>query len=107
MCCIKLLPFLHIKSIKLLHERQLLWMLIALFLQSSMLEVEADCYWCLSKLLEGIQDHYTYAQPGIQRTVFRIKELIRSENSSLSWHLSPLATVAPAVVDELSYNHHH
>lgn len=42
-----------------------------------MLDVEADCYWCLSKLLEGIQDHYTYAQPGIQRTVFRVKELIR------------------------------
>jgi hypothetical protein len=44
-----------------------------------MLDIEADCYWCLSKLLEGIQDHYTYAQPGIQRSVFRIKELIRWE----------------------------
>jgi hypothetical protein len=42
-----------------------------------MLDVEADCYWCLCKLLEGIQDHYTYAQPGIQRTVFRLKELVR------------------------------
>jgi hypothetical protein len=42
-----------------------------------MLDVEADCYWCLCRLLEGIQDHYTYAQPGIQRTVFRLKELVR------------------------------
>ena len=39
--------------------------------------VEADCYWCLCKLLDGIQDHYTYAQPGIQRTVFAMKELVR------------------------------
>ncbi|KAG6395484.1 hypothetical protein SASPL_146129 [Salvia splendens] len=31
-----------------------------------MLDVEADCYWCLTKLLDGMQDHYTFAQPGIQ-----------------------------------------
>ncbi|KVH91431.1 hypothetical protein Ccrd_006546 [Cynara cardunculus var. scolymus] len=37
--------------------------------------VEADCYWCLSKLLDGMQDHYTFAQPGIQRLVFKLKEL--------------------------------
>ena len=40
-------------------------------------QVEADSYWCLCKLLDGIQDHYTYAQPGIQRTVFHLKELVR------------------------------
>jgi hypothetical protein len=39
--------------------------------------MEADCYWCLSKLLEGMQDHYTFAQPGIQRLVFKLKELVR------------------------------
>ena len=38
---------------------------------------EADAYWCLCKLLDGIQDHYTHAQPGIQRTVFRLTELVR------------------------------
>lgn len=100
-----------------------------------LLDVEADCYWCLCKLLDGIQvrptpaqlplrclsvpwrllapwlagllvpapachplgpregqlaaapaavpcppylpqDHYTYAQPGIQRTVFHVRELV-------------------------------
>ena len=39
--------------------------------------VEADCYWCLSKLLDGMQDHYTFAQPGIQRLVFKLKEVVR------------------------------
>ncbi|EHA8588744.1 GTPase-activating protein gyp1 [Cocos nucifera] len=38
--------------------------------------VEADCYWCLSKLLDGMQDHYTFAQPGIQRLIFKLKELV-------------------------------
>ncbi len=46
---------------------------------------EADAYWCLCKLLDGIQDHYTHAQPGIQRTVFRLKELVRRAPS----HLTP------------------
>jgi hypothetical protein len=32
---------------------------------------------CLCKLLDGIQDHYTYAQPGIQRCVFHTQELVR------------------------------
>ena len=39
--------------------------------------IEADCYWCLSNLLEGMQDHYTFAQPGIQRLVFKLKEVVR------------------------------
>ena len=39
--------------------------------------IEADCYWCLSKFLDVMQDHYTFAQPGIQRLVFRLKELVR------------------------------
>lgn len=40
--------------------------------------VEADSYWCLCRLLESIQDHYTHAQPGIQRMVFAFRELVRS-----------------------------
>lgn len=38
--------------------------------------MEADCYWCLCKLVESIQDHYTYAQPGVQRTVFLMQVLV-------------------------------
>lgn len=39
-------------------------------------QVEADTFWCLTKLLDGIQDNYTFAQPGIQRQVSKLKELI-------------------------------
>ena len=46
--------------------------------------IEADCYWCLSKFLDGMQDHYTFAQPGIQRLVFRLKELVRRIDGNVS-----------------------
>ncbi|EFN53456.1 hypothetical protein CHLNCDRAFT_25749, partial [Chlorella variabilis] len=52
-----------------------------------LLDVEADCYWCLCKLLDGIQDHYTYAQPGIQRCVFHTQELVRRVEEPLAAHL--------------------
>ncbi|MQM08900.1 hypothetical protein Taro_041756 [Colocasia esculenta] len=48
---------------------------------------EADCYWCLSKLLDGMQDHYTFAQPGIQRLVFKLKELVRRIDEPVSRHM--------------------
>lgn len=38
--------------------------------------IEADSFWCLSKLLDGIQDNYTFAQPGIQNKVRQLKDLI-------------------------------
>ncbi|EOY04760.1 Ypt/Rab-GAP domain of gyp1p superfamily protein isoform 1 [Theobroma cacao] len=49
--------------------------------------IEADCYWCLSKLLDGMQDHYTFAQPGIQRLVFKLKELVRRIDEPVSKHM--------------------
>lgn len=54
--------------------------------------IEADCYWCLSKLLDGMQDHYTFAQPGIQRLVFKLKELVRRiDGKPLFLHLAPFS----------------
>lgn len=50
------------------------------------LDIEADSYWCLCKLLDGIQDHYTYAQPGIQKTLFHVGELISRVEGSVAEH---------------------
>ncbi|KND04110.1 uncharacterized protein SPPG_01549 [Spizellomyces punctatus DAOM BR117] len=50
-------------------------------------EVEADCFWCLTKLLDGIQDNYTHAQPGIQRQIARLKELTNRIDARLYTHL--------------------
>lgn len=39
--------------------------------------IEADSFWCTSKLLDGIQDNYTFAQPGIQMKVSALQELVK------------------------------
>uniref|UniRef100_UPI00398E4643 TBC1 domain family member 22A n=1 Tax=Pristiophorus japonicus TaxID=55135 RepID=UPI00398E4643 len=64
--------------------------------------IEADSFWCMSKLLDGIQDNYTFAQPGIQRKVKALQELVsridgfhtyrcyNSRNHSYKKHLDSL-----------------
>lgn len=49
--------------------------------------VEADSYWCVTKLLDSIQDNYTFAQPGIQRMIFKLKELVNCVDKPLYRHL--------------------
>jgi len=65
--------------------------------EASRQQLEADCFWCFSKLLDGIQDNYTFAQPGIQLRISSLKELIsridgefflsRITCASVSFHL--------------------
>ncbi|OJJ43307.1 hypothetical protein ASPZODRAFT_154755 [Penicilliopsis zonata CBS 506.65] len=49
--------------------------------------VEADSFWCLTKLLDGIQDNYIYAQPGIHRQVNALRDLTVRIDSALAKHL--------------------
>ncbi|KAK3365796.1 RabGAP/TBC [Lasiosphaeria ovina] len=49
--------------------------------------VEADSFWCLTKLLDGIQDHYIVAQPGIQRQVASLRDLTARIDAGLAKHL--------------------
>ncbi|KAI9221512.1 rab-GTPase-TBC domain-containing protein [Blastocladiella britannica] len=49
--------------------------------------VEADAFWSLTKLIDGIQDNYTASQPGIQKLVGRLKDLVARIDASLSAHL--------------------
>lgn len=53
----------------------------------SLSEIEADSFWCLSKLLAGIQNNYTFAQPGIQQRVLQLKDLIQRVDGELHRHL--------------------
>ena len=55
--------------------------------EAVMLGVEADCYWCLSSFLDAVQDHYTFAQPGIQRCVYRLAALVQLLSPQLHAHL--------------------
>lgn len=49
--------------------------------------LEADSFWCLSRLLDGIQDNYIASQPGIQRSVKRMAELVARIDVPLYEHL--------------------
>lgn len=56
---------------------------VALLPPAALEALEADTFWCLSKLLDGIQDNYIFAQPGIQRQVRRMGELVGRINREL------------------------
>ena len=49
---------------------------------------EADAYWCLCRLLEGVQDHYTHGQPGIRRCAAAVDELVARVDAPLARHLA-------------------
>ena len=57
------------------------------FTQEERDSVEADSYWCLTTILAGIQDNYTFAQPGIQLKVRQLEELIQRIDNQLHTHL--------------------
>lgn len=53
----------------------------------TMMNIEADVYWCLSRLIEGMQDHYMPSQPGIQRMIHQLRELVHRMDEGLVTHL--------------------
>lgn len=48
--------------------------------------IEADTYWCLSRLLENITDNYIHEQPGILRQVSDLRNLILKIDPELLLH---------------------
>ncbi|CDO91884.1 unnamed protein product [Kluyveromyces dobzhanskii CBS 2104] len=49
-------------------------------------DVEADCFWCLSKLLEQITDYFIHGQPGILKQVKNLSQLVKRIDSDLFSH---------------------
>jgi len=58
--------------------------------ESDLLSAEADTYWCLSKLIDDIQDNYTEMQPGVHRIINKMKALIQSADPEILEHLQSL-----------------
>eukprot|EP00475_Leptophrys_vorax_P022662 TRINITY_DN3087_c0_g1_i6.p1 TRINITY_DN3087_c0_g1~~TRINITY_DN3087_c0_g1_i6.p1 ORF type:complete len:212 (+),score=42.10 TRINITY_DN3087_c0_g1_i6:130-765(+) len=52
--------------------------------------IEARTFWCFSRVLETIQDHYTRDQPGIQKKVFHLKQLIDQIDPSINTYLEDI-----------------
>jgi len=49
--------------------------------------IEADSFWCMTKVLDGIQDNYTFAQPGIQVKIRQLEELLKRVDLKLHNHI--------------------
>lgn len=56
--------------------------------QEALFCIEADTFWCLSRLLDNIQDNYTFNQVGITRNVHGMREILKTTNRSLLDHLA-------------------
>lgn len=48
----------------------------ALLPEKALNALEADSFWCLSRLLDGIQDNYISGQPGIHRSLKYLSGLV-------------------------------
>ena len=70
----------------------------------TMREIEADSFWCMSKLLDGIQDNYTFAQPGIQLKVVQLKELIQRINGREKLPLSTQSFIISLAIFIVQWN---
>jgi hypothetical protein len=58
-----------------------------LFKTDAVDQIEADCFWCLSKMLDKMYDHYTAGQPGLQRMTFELEALVKRTDATLHAHL--------------------
>jgi hypothetical protein len=47
-------------------------------------EVEADCFWCFSRLMECLQDLYTKDQPGIRKMLILLEQIVRKNSPELA-----------------------
>lgn len=56
--------------------------------QEELQRVEADSFWCLSLLLDSIQDNYTSSQSGIARQLKLLEDILLRVDSPLVTHLS-------------------
>jgi hypothetical protein len=58
-----------------------------IFTEEVVLMLEADIYWCLCKILDGILDNYTFSQSGTQKTLNKIREITKKIDAELFSYL--------------------
>ncbi|ORM41438.1 GTPase-activating protein gyp1 [Babesia sp. Xinjiang] len=49
-------------------------------------EIEADCFYCLSRVLSQMQDNYTENQPGVYKSMNKLKDLVKRIDGKLYDH---------------------
>ncbi|EEA07216.1 TBC domain-containing protein [Cryptosporidium muris RN66] len=50
-------------------------------------QVEAEIYWCLTRLLDSLQENYVSEQPGIHKLILYLRDIIRRIDNVLYNHL--------------------
>ena len=55
-----------------------------------LINIEADVFWCLSKLVDDVQDNYTDNQPGVHKIINKMKKLIEQADAGVLSHLDQL-----------------
>jgi hypothetical protein len=53
-----------------------------------LLEIEADSYWCFTKMLDRIQSNYTHNQPGLNKMIKKMEDIILLVDEELYKHLA-------------------
>eukprot|EP00760_Papus_ankaliazontas_P020615 PhM_4_TR18474/c0_g1_i2/m.21220/K20360/TBC1D22, GYP1; TBC1 domain family member 2 len=61
--------------------------LLANLEKDALVRAEADAYWCFSKLLDSIQDYYTFAQRGLQQVLHKLAGIVHRIDPQLHQHL--------------------
>jgi hypothetical protein len=51
-----------------------------------LLEVEADSYWCFTKMMDRVQNNYTHNQPGLTKMIKKMEEIIGLVDDGLIKH---------------------
>lgn len=52
--------------------------------EEQLFDIEADSYWCFTKMMDRIQNNYTNNQPGITKMMKKMEEIIKLVDEGLS-----------------------
>lgn len=66
--------------------------------EGALQDVEADCFWCLAKVLSEVADYYTEGQPGLQRAAGLLRVLLATADAELLEGLEAEGVDTAAVV---------
>lgn len=58
--------------------------------ETDLLRAEADTFWCLSKIIDDIQDNYTELQPGVHKILNKMKALVQQADPESLQYLEDL-----------------
>ena len=54
------------------------------------LAAEADAFWCLSKLVDDVQDNFTDMQPGVHKMMNKMKAVVEQVDAEILEYLEQM-----------------